>query len=150
MPIICCYLLHNYASQRNANTLRVHTIHQMTALLPMMHCFIRANSARYTTGCSVLSIQCVRYNIKITKLHYRSCSLRVCCQAAKKEHKKGFKFSVKINYYFIFLVSYSLPLYLYSHPNTTKSSNRISASIFSEKDVLVDLHIKVFAGQPGT
>ena len=36
------------------------TSHQTTALLLMMHCFIRTKLASYTICCSVFSINCVR------------------------------------------------------------------------------------------
>ena len=50
-----CYLVSNYAWQQNSRALWLHTTHQMTALLTMMHCFIRAKLASYTTHCSVFN-----------------------------------------------------------------------------------------------
>ena len=96
-PCIQRYLVRSYPWQQNSRTLWLHTTHQTTALLPTMQCFIRTNLASYATRCSVFSIKHVYANIKITK-RYQRISLRICCQAAKKEHKLEVKVSVQISY----------------------------------------------------
>ena len=54
---IHCYLVCNYTWQQNSHTLWLHTTHQTTALLQMMHCFIRTKLASHTTRCSVFSVR---------------------------------------------------------------------------------------------
>ena len=53
------YSVCNYTWQQNSCTLRVHTTHQMMALRPMMHSFIRTKLSSYTTCCSVFWINCL-------------------------------------------------------------------------------------------
>ena len=52
-PYIHRYMVHNYAWQQNSRTLLLHTTHQMMALLPMFHSFLRTKLASYCTRSSV-------------------------------------------------------------------------------------------------
>ena len=98
------YLVRNNTWQQNSHTLWLHTTHQMTALLPTMHCFIRTKLSSYTIHVTV-SFQLIVYAIlKITTCIRGTCTTIPLYEFAVKQPKKnlnysrGKKFSVKIDY----------------------------------------------------
>ena len=79
------YLVRNDAWQQNSCTLWLDTTHQTTALLAMIHRFIRTMLSSYTTRCRVF------FNFS-SALLLKCTTARVCCQVVRK----GPKLEVKI------------------------------------------------------